>query len=101
MTVEKNSIVVQSKEQYSAMMDGEIVMIDIEQGKYYGLDGVGIRIWNHLAQPRRVSDLCELLLAEYDVAPASCEVDVLRFLNEMETQRLIESRPDWVADIGA
>lgn len=94
MTIEIHSIVVQSTEQYSAMMDGEIVMIDINRGQYYGLDGVGIRIWNHLTQPRRVSELCELLLAEYDVAPASCEADVLRFLNEMETQRLIESCPD-------
>lgn len=94
MAINRDSIVVQGTGQYSAMMDGEIVMFNMDAGKYYGLDGVGIRIWDQLAQPRRVSELCEFLTAEYDIAPASCEADVLRFLNELETQRLIDSRPE-------
>lgn len=94
MTIETGSIVVQGQEQICAEVDGEVVMMSIAQGHYYGLDDIGGRVWQLIAEPRRVSDLCERLVAEFAVDRATCEADVLRFLNEMEAQRLIESRPD-------
>ena len=91
MIVEADSIVAQSTEQVAEEIDGEVVMMSIPRGSYYGLDGVGARIWGLINEPRRVSDLCEVLLTEYDVERASCETQVLRFLNDMVAQGLVES----------
>lgn len=90
MPVDLNSEVVQSKDQVCTEVDGEVVMMSIQKGNYYSLDTVGGVIWERLAQPCRVSELCDALLVEYEVDRATCEADVLRFLSEMENQGLIE-----------
>jgi hypothetical protein len=40
-------------------------------------------------QPRRVAELCEQLLEEYDVDRATCEQRVCNFLTEMNKEGLI------------
>ena len=92
MTIELDSIVVQGKEQICAEVDGEVVMMSIAQGNYYGLDSIGGRVWDLIAEPRKVSDMCGLLIGEFAVDRATCEADVLRFLNDLDAQHLIESR---------
>lgn len=72
-------------------MDGELVMMGLEQGEYYGLRGVAASVWQHLAQPRTLDALCALVSAEYDVDPAGCRADVRRFLDELAGKRLVET----------
>lgn len=93
MAIAVDSVVVQSEEQICAEVDGEVVMMSIGQGNYYGLDSVGGRVWELIAQPRCVDDLCDQLVAEYAVDRTTCEADVLRFLEDMAEQKLIEVRP--------
>ena len=71
-------------------LDEDIVMANIESGKYYGLALTGKRIWELLEQPRTVADLCTRLLAEFDVARAVCEQETLTFLNELQREGLIQ-----------
>ena len=71
-------------------LDEDIVMANIESGKYYGLAATGKRIWELLAQPRSVADLCARLLAEFDVSRAACEQETLTFLNELQREGLIQ-----------
>lgn len=92
MAIDAGSTVVQSKDQICAEVDGEVVMMSIEKGNYYGLDTIGGRIWELIVEPCTVNEVCDRLVAEFAVDRATCEADVLRFLNEMEAQRLIELR---------
>jgi hypothetical protein len=85
-------MVVRGGEPVDAEVDGTIVMMSLRQGKYYGLDGVGSRIWQLIASPRKVSELCEALGTEFDVEPAVCERDVIEFLEELAREGLIEVR---------
>jgi hypothetical protein len=71
-------------------LDDDIVMANVESGKYYGLALTGKRIWELLAQPRTVGDLCAQLLAEYDVARNICEQQTLSFLTELQREGLIQ-----------
>jgi hypothetical protein len=73
----------------SSPVDGELVMIDLEQGVYYSLDRVGADIWSRLAEPRAVADLCAQLMQKYAVDQATCEADVLAVLNEMAANGLL------------
>ncbi|HZW26296.1 MAG TPA: lasso peptide biosynthesis PqqD family chaperone [Gallionella sp.] len=85
-----NSVVKQSSDPISAEIDGELVMMSIEKGNYYGLTGIGNRIWQLLETPIKVSALCDKLVEEYDVEKAVCEADTLEFLRELSGQGLIE-----------
>ena len=72
-------------------LDGEIVMLDIESGKYHSLDAIGSRIWALLETPRSVAQICNLLMREYDVERPHCEADVLAFLNDLAGDRIVRS----------
>jgi len=64
-------------------MDGETVMMSIEQGRYFGLSGVGPFLWNLLAEPMSVDELCTRVLQDYDVDEATCRTDVSTFVDEL------------------
>jgi hypothetical protein len=70
-------------------IDGEIVALHIEQGTCYGLNRQGSRIWNLLAQPIRIRDLCALLLAAYKVDADVCKRQVLDLLEQLRGEGLI------------
>jgi hypothetical protein len=80
--------VVKNNEIISSDMDNEKVMMSIERGEYYGVNSVGSRIWELLETPVKVSDLCETLCHEYDVAPDQCNREVHSFLAEMIEKNL-------------
>jgi hypothetical protein len=71
-------------------LDGEKVMMSVETGSYYGLADTGGRIWELLDQPRRISEVCEALLAEYSVEPAACEQQTLTFLTQLVQEGLVQ-----------
>lgn len=71
-------------------MDGELVMMGMDQGEYYGLRDVAASIWQHLAEPRTLSELCALVSAEYDVSAEECRADVAKFVDELQAKKLID-----------
>lgn len=89
MTIELSSIVTQGNDPICTEVDGETVMMSIEKGNYYGLNGVGSRIWQLIATPMSVLQLCEKILEEFAVDRETCEADLLKFLNQLEQQNLI------------
>ena len=72
-----------------AEVDDEIVALSIEHGTCYGMNRVGSRIWNLLANPIRICDLCASLVAAYRVDPEVCERQVLDLLEELRAEGLI------------
>lgn len=70
-------------------MDGEIVMMDIDRGKYYGFNSVGSRIWELIENPLAVRELYSVLLKEFDVDTKTCEEAVFEFLNRLTDEELI------------
>lgn len=85
-----NTVVVQTTGIVAADMDGEKVMLNIEQGKYYGLDGIGSRIWEMIESPRKVQEVVAVMLKEYDVGEKNCQQDVLAFLSTLYAQGLVD-----------
>lgn len=84
------TIVIQGDEQVTAEIEGEVVMMSVQRGHYYGLDAVGSRIWKLIQEPRSVAALCDLLQEEFEVDRATCERDVLEFLARLAAERLIK-----------
>jgi hypothetical protein len=73
-------------------LSGETVLLELSRGVYYGLDEVGTRIWNLLAEGRSLEETVDVLVAEYDVDRARGAADVLRLVGELEERRLLEIR---------
>ena len=89
-SVTVQSIVVAVKDQVSSDVGGEAVILHMQSGIYYGLDPVGARIWSLVQQPKRVADLREAVVDEFDVEPARCETDLIELLQKLLTEGLIE-----------
>jgi hypothetical protein len=85
-----DTIVVATQKQVSTNLEDEAVILHLEKGVYYGLNPVGSRIWNLLQEPRTVNDIRDIILQEYEVESQRCEHDLLRLLQELSDQGLIE-----------
>ena len=70
----------------------EVVMLNLSDGVYYGLEEVGARLWAMLKQPVTVSEICRTLVQEFDVEPEQCERDLLELLRDLVSRGLIEIR---------
>lgn len=75
----------------AADMDGDIVMMSFERGTYFGLGGLGPRIWNLLENPTSMSAIVATICAEYEVDEQTCTADVQRFLAKMIENELVIS----------
>lgn len=84
------SIVVASKGQVSSELGGDVVIMDVKSGTYLGLNSSGARIWNLVQQPRKVSEIRDVICKEYDVEPDRCEIDVLGLLQQLAAKGLVE-----------
>jgi hypothetical protein len=84
-----STVVARNEEPVSVEVDDTVVMMSIEQGMYFGLEGVGPRIWALLEEPRSVSAVCEALTEEFDIDAASCLREVLAFLEELSDAQLV------------
>lgn len=69
-------------------MDGEVVMMDIDKGKYYCFNSVGSRVWEIIENPTSVKGIIDILLKEFNVDEKTCEEEVLRFLGMMNNEEL-------------
>ena len=85
-----DTIVVASRNQVSSDLAGETVLLSMKTARYYGLVDVGARIWSMLREPVSVAVICATIAREYDVTLERCEADILRFLEELEAQGLVE-----------
>ncbi|MBK9713266.1 MAG: lasso peptide biosynthesis PqqD family chaperone [Kouleothrix sp.] len=92
-----DSIVVVSPDQVSSDLAGEVVMLNLKNGTYYGLDEVGAHVWALIQEPRAVAAIRDSILAEYDVEPERCEQDLLALLGDLADNGLIEVRDEWSA----
>ena len=84
-----SSIIAKNAEIVTADMDGEIVMMRIETGKYYNLGKMGSVIWAMLETPISLETLIEKLLEKFDVGCEQCEKEVLSFLCETYKEGLV------------
>lgn len=81
--IDISAIVEASPEVLVQELDGEAVLLNLESERYFGLDDVGTRIWQHLREHRRLSRVCEEMHKEYAVDEETLRADVLRLVEEL------------------
>ena len=78
-----------NKKTISGRLSDELVMMDMEKGKYFSLNPVATRIWDLLDEPRDIDELCSLLTEEYEVDAEKCRAETLDLLQEMTRMGLV------------
>lgn len=74
-------------------LDGELVLLNLDQGTYFSLNPVGTRIWQLIRQfDGRVQPVMDSLLQEYDVAKEQCRQDLVAWVQTLCDHRLLEPK---------
>jgi hypothetical protein len=77
------------KDQVSCDLSDEAVILQLQDGIYYGLDPVGASVWKLIQTPKTIAEVRDAILEEYDVTPEQCEADLRALLANMKEQRLV------------
>ena len=67
----------------------EIMLMNLETGNYLHVNQMGKVIWQYLDGATNIQNLCDDLLKSYDIDKATCERDVLEFLNNLLENSII------------
>jgi hypothetical protein len=70
-------------------VDGELVMMNLENGAYVSLNETGKSIWNILETPKNINEIVELLLQEFEVSAEICTKEVNDFLLKMLDKNVV------------
>lgn len=68
---------------------GEAVLLDLRSESYFGLDGVGTRIWRLVEIDGHLKAVHAKLLDEYDVEPARLEDDLKELIGRLAEAGLV------------
>ena len=70
-------------------LDDTIVMMDVDEGRYFELAPVAARIWTLIEEQQTVQSICDALVEEYDVSAEICQQDTLEFLQSAVEMHLM------------
>src|ERR1700758_5170480 len=90
MAISSDSVVVAVKSQLSCQVDADTVVLHFDKGLYFGLNEMGTLIWNQIQQPRKVQEIRDAILREYEVSSEECERDLFSLLRELSDKGLVE-----------
>ena len=85
-----DSIVRWSTQAVATEVNDEIVLMNLDRDRCYGLGNTGSDIWRRLREPIQVSTLITQLRTAYDSQTGQIESDVLRTLREFAAEGLIQ-----------
>ncbi len=89
MELNLKSRVVRSASLAAAPVEDELVMADIDAGKYYGLNNIAASIWDAIEEEISIEEVCSKLCDEYDVDPELCRTEVIGFVEKMLSKGMV------------
>ncbi len=73
-----------------AELEVGLVILDIQNGRYYSLNETAFAIWRLLENARSVPEISGLLVKQYDVSADHCEQVTARLLADLKQRGLVE-----------
>jgi len=75
----------------SRLVGDETVLMDLSTGMYFGLDGVGKRIWETIAEGQNLAAVAAVIATEYEVDEARAQADVIEFVSDLVERSLLKT----------
>ena len=72
---------------------GEAVLLDLASERYFGLDPIGTRIWQLLADAPALAQVHATLCGEFDAAPERIGEDLLALVGQLSEAGLVQVSP--------
>ena len=88
-----NDVVTMSEDVLFRELDDEAVLLNLKTGIYFGLNPVGTRVWQLLAEHRVLSRVLEAVASEYDVERDVLEQDLLQLARQLYEAGLCQPAP--------
>jgi len=90
--VTPESTVIASSEQVACDVGDETVVLNLKDGIYYGLNSVAASVWRSIQQERKVAEIRDMLVQEYEVDPEACMDDLFALISQLMEWRLVEMK---------
>ncbi|MEM8857425.1 MAG: PqqD family protein [Chloroflexota bacterium] len=71
------------------MIDGEVVIVNLDTGRYYSLDSVGAALWGQFEQYHSVEAITQWVQLQYEDATGTIQADVETFINQLLEDELL------------
>jgi hypothetical protein len=69
---------------------GEMVLLDLASGLYFGLDPVGTVVWQHLSDHgATLAQIADVIEAEFDAPRDRIEADLVALIAQLSEKKLI------------
>jgi hypothetical protein len=72
-------------------IDNEVVLLNMSDQRYFGLDDVGARMWQLMIEQHDMNKVAEHLQTEFDVEPAVLKRDLEHLAQELLQLGLLKS----------
>lgn len=87
--IDINAEIVSSKQILWSELKDEIVMMNIDEGSYFSLQGPSARVWELLKEPTSVKAVHAVLIEEYDVPAEQCQQELLGLIQSLHDGQLV------------
>jgi len=81
-----SSRLIRSPELIATAMDGDIVMMHVSSGQYFGISGVGSHLWVLLEHPMTIEQMTNTIVSKYRIDEQTCRGDILIFVQALLDQ---------------
>lgn len=78
-----------NKNAVSSIDEGELVILHMSNGKFYGLDAVGTDVWECIQSGKSLDEIIYKLHQEYGVTIEKLQHDINNFINNLMDQGLV------------
>jgi hypothetical protein len=89
----RDTVLVASPDHVSSVMGSEAVILGMLDGIYYGLDGVGSRIWELIQSARSMGSVADTIVSEYNVDASRAWEDLCALTDELVSKGLVVRDP--------
>lgn len=74
----------------AATVDDLVVILNVDAGKYHGLNDVGSLVWERLAEPHSIEQLAHDLTRQFKVDLDTANAATRAFLSDLAERGLVE-----------
>ncbi|MBL7198365.1 MAG: PqqD family protein [Candidatus Omnitrophica bacterium] len=72
------------------IIDGEAVILNLDNGNYYSLNEVGTKIWEAINRQKSLGKILSLLEEKYQLPEKRLKSDLIGLVKDLEREKLIK-----------
>jgi hypothetical protein len=80
-----------NRDVHGTVMDGEMVLLNLNTGRYYTLNTVGTMVWELCMAGKTLEDIHQALCVQFEVSSERAEQDLFELVNQLEQEGLLST----------